>query len=34
MAKKKGIAPLDQKWQVAIRRFSFLGVSAKDNSKQ
>jgi hypothetical protein len=21
--------PFDQKWQAAIRRFSFLGVSAK-----
>jgi hypothetical protein len=28
------LAPFDKKWQVAIRRFSFLGVSAKDNSKQ
>jgi hypothetical protein len=34
MAKKKGMAPFDKKWQAAIRRFSFLGVSAKDNSKQ
>jgi hypothetical protein len=34
MAKKKAFAPLDQKWQAAIRRFSFLGVSAKDDSKQ
>jgi hypothetical protein len=32
--KRKAFAPFDQKWQAAIRRFSFLGVSAKDNSKQ
>jgi hypothetical protein len=32
--KRKALAPFDQKWQAAIRRFSFLGVSAKDNSKQ
>jgi hypothetical protein len=25
--------PFDQKWQAAIKRFSFFGVSAKDNSK-
>jgi hypothetical protein len=27
------LTPFDQKWQAAIRRLSFLGVSAKDNSK-
>jgi hypothetical protein len=27
------LKPFDQKWQAAIKRFSFLGVSAKDNSK-
>jgi hypothetical protein len=27
------LTPFDQKWQAAIRRSSFLGVSAKDNSK-
>jgi hypothetical protein len=32
--KRKAFAPLDQKWQATIRRFSFVGVSAKDNSKQ
>jgi hypothetical protein len=32
--KRKALAPFDQKWQAAIRRLSFLGVSAKDNSKQ
>jgi hypothetical protein len=32
--KRKALAPFDQKWQAAIRRFSFLGVSSKDNSKQ
>jgi hypothetical protein len=32
--KRKALAPFDEKWQVAIRRFSFLGVSARDNSKQ
>jgi hypothetical protein len=26
--------PLDQKWEAAIKRLSFLGVSARDNSKQ
>jgi hypothetical protein len=30
---RKAFAPLDQKWLAAIRRFSFLGVSARDNSK-
>jgi hypothetical protein len=34
MTKKKALALFDQKWQAAIRKFSFLGVSAKDNSKQ
>jgi hypothetical protein len=34
MAKKKGIGTIRPKRQAAIRRFSFLGVSAKDNSKQ
>jgi hypothetical protein len=32
--KRKAFALLDQKCQATIRRFSFLGVSAKDNSKQ
>jgi hypothetical protein len=32
--KRKAFAPFDQKWQAAIRRFSFLGVSANDDSKQ
>jgi hypothetical protein len=32
--KRNALAPFDQKWQAAIRRFSFLGVSARDNSKQ
>jgi hypothetical protein len=32
--KSKAFAPFDQKWQAAIRRFSFLGISARDNSKQ
>jgi hypothetical protein len=32
--KRKALAPFDQKWQAAIRRFSFLGVSSRDNSKQ
>jgi hypothetical protein len=27
------LTPFDQKWQAAIRRFSFFGVSARDNSK-
>jgi hypothetical protein len=27
------LKPFDQKWQAAIKRFSFFGVSAKDNSK-
>jgi hypothetical protein len=31
--KRKALTPFDQKWQDAIRRFSFFGVSAKDNSK-
>jgi hypothetical protein len=31
--KEKHLTPFDQKWQAAIRRFTFLGVSAKDNSK-
>jgi hypothetical protein len=31
--KRKALTPFDQKWQAAIKRFSFLGVSAKDNSK-
>jgi hypothetical protein len=26
--------PLDQKWEAAIKRLSFLGVSARNNSKQ
>jgi hypothetical protein len=32
--KRKALVPFDQKWQAATRGFSFLGVSAKDNSKQ
>jgi hypothetical protein len=32
--KRKALTPFDQKWQAAISRFSFFGVSAKDNSKQ
>jgi hypothetical protein len=32
--KRKALVPFDQKFQAAIKRFSFLGVSAKDNSKQ
>jgi hypothetical protein len=32
--KKKAFAPLDQKWQAAIKRLSFLGVLARDNSEQ
>jgi hypothetical protein len=32
--KRKAFAPLDQKWEAAIKRLSFLGVSARDNSKQ
>jgi hypothetical protein len=32
--KMKAFAPLDQKWEAAIKRLSFLGVSAGDNSKQ
>jgi hypothetical protein len=31
--KRKALTPFDQKWQAAIKIFSFLGVSAKDNSK-
>jgi hypothetical protein len=31
--KSKALTPFDQKWQAAIKRFSFFGVSAKDNSK-
>jgi hypothetical protein len=27
------LTPFDQKWQAAIKRFSFFGVSAKDSSK-
>jgi hypothetical protein len=27
------LTPFDQKWKAAIKRFSFLGVSARDNSK-
>jgi hypothetical protein len=34
LPKMKAFAPFDQKWQAAIRRFSFLSVSAKDNSNQ
>jgi hypothetical protein len=33
MTKKESVEPFGQKWQAVIRRFSFLGVSAKDNSK-
>jgi hypothetical protein len=32
--KRKALAPFHQKWQAAIKRFSFLGVSARDTSKQ
>jgi hypothetical protein len=32
--KRKALGSFDQKWQAAIRSFSFLGVSAKNNSKQ
>jgi hypothetical protein len=32
--KRKALTPFDQKWQAAIRRSSFLGVSAKDNSNR
>jgi hypothetical protein len=32
--KRKAFAPLDQKWEAAIKRLSFLGVLARDNSKQ
>jgi hypothetical protein len=31
--KRKALTPFDQKWQAAIKRLSFLEVSAKDNSK-
>jgi hypothetical protein len=31
--KRKALMPFDQKWQAAIMRSSFLGVSGKDNSK-
>jgi hypothetical protein len=31
--KRKALTPFDQKWQATIKRFSFFGVSAKDNSK-
>jgi hypothetical protein len=31
--KRKALTSFDQKWQAAIKRFSFFGVSAKDNSK-
>jgi hypothetical protein len=27
------LMPFDQKWQAAIKRLSFMGISAKDNSK-
>jgi hypothetical protein len=27
------LTPFDQKWQAAIKRFLFFGVSAKDSSK-
>jgi hypothetical protein len=33
IAERKAFAPLDQKWEAAIKRLSFLGVSARDNSK-
>jgi hypothetical protein len=33
-SKRKAFAPLDQKWEAAIKRLSFLGVSARNNSKQ
>jgi hypothetical protein len=32
--KRKAFVPLDQKWEAGIKRLSFLGVSARDNSKQ
>jgi hypothetical protein len=32
--KRKAFAPLDKKWEAAIKRLSLLGVSARDNSKQ
>jgi hypothetical protein len=31
--KRKALTPFDQKWQAAVRRLSFLGVSARDSSK-
>jgi hypothetical protein len=31
--KRKALTPFDQKWQAAIKRFPFLGVSARDHSK-
>jgi hypothetical protein len=31
--KRKVLTPFDQKWQAAIKRSSFFGVSAKDSSK-
>jgi hypothetical protein len=31
--KRKALMPFDQKWQAAIKRLSFLGVSARDSSK-
>jgi hypothetical protein len=31
--KRKALMPFDQKWQAAIKRLSFMGISAKDNSK-
>jgi hypothetical protein len=34
MSEKEAFAPLDQKWHAAIKRLSFLGVSARDNSKK
>jgi hypothetical protein len=33
VTKEKSIDTIWPKWQAAIKRFSFLGVSAKDNSK-
>jgi hypothetical protein len=30
--KRKALTPFDQKWQAAIKRLPFLGVSANDNS--
>jgi hypothetical protein len=31
--KRKVLTPFDQKWQATIKRLSFFGVSARDNSK-